>query len=617
MVYSEDFSSSPSYNLVYTPSGDEYLSWDPTKEVYKARVKDGYGVSKFAVSPKFPEVENQSFKIEADINKQYVSFGQAIRLRFFESSIGVHEGRALDIKFTGSQDPWIAISTGGGTKYRTPETSQDVWYSVQIDYDNISGTADIQIKERKSENIFYERRGVPFGPGPFDKVAVGERVINGEGSYSEAYYDNIVIRSGYPVNLKRWWKSEKGINRLCRKLKEQYNAESYAFFKGTQAGRDYVLILLRDGTKTKRDVVFGLDMDVPKYRKVFLFDIGKEKFITNKKLVRELYYSHYLSKQKQEIVNGNSGVQQNLLPLHYSELAAGFNNPAVKLTPLVASMSAGGHGLASFLITKDPSSAVNTLRGQVIEVIAGVAEAEEKKEKMLEHAKDDGRFSDDAISGYRVYQACKRNLEALQLAKKGYSEVIKGPDSIAEKLHSGRTLTKGAFSKLLDILLGQFLPTKGIVETGQYFAYSKEFAEAAQDLMAGHEYEEESGEIKGAEYYRGKLAEHIDQENYETAKNHHLNMAMRTSKALTQLALAYEFQRKALKANEGKIEWEIADYIRDYMDDISVKDKLSTLESRREEMIEWSRRVLFWFLKPIVWGEQASQKLAISGPSQD
>lgn len=205
VVYEEDFSTDPNFTEYYTPTSSEYFAWDDG--VYKVRISDASDVHKYALSPQFSKVEAVSFTVRVDINRRYVSYGQGIGVRFFDSALG-YEQRFLSIHHKGSTEKpsskKIRIGDAEGSAenvYWSPVTSPDIWYRVTISYHAVSNTADIEIVERDTSLLFYQETDVPFNPAPFDTIGLGDHTIWGEGTYAEMHYDNIEIFSGRPGEL--------------------------------------------------------------------------------------------------------------------------------------------------------------------------------------------------------------------------------------------------------------------------------------------------------------------------------------------------------------------------------------------------------------------------------
>jgi formylglycine-generating enzyme required for sulfatase activity len=198
IIYEEDFSSDPGFSSDYTPGGGEFFTWDQVNDIYKVRILDANDVWKYAYSPSFQSISNSSFSVSLDFVVRESSFGQGMKIRFFYSGNG-YTVRSFEIKIPGSQNMTMHLVDSIADVYTSPNFQYDIWYSVLIEYDYGSGTTEFRVIERQSENVLCHERGIPFNLGEFDSIAMGDNVVNGEGSYAEMHLDNIEIALPFKV----------------------------------------------------------------------------------------------------------------------------------------------------------------------------------------------------------------------------------------------------------------------------------------------------------------------------------------------------------------------------------------------------------------------------------
>ena len=136
-VYSENFTSNPGFVLDYTPVKGEEFTWNSPEGFYKIVVKDEHDVYKYALTPEFMRVEDMSFMVQVDIKPVFVSFGQGMRIIFYDSDSGYTE-TSLYIQQGGSSNPTLRIGGSGMEKQQTPDTTMGVWYRVRLTYDYTS-----------------------------------------------------------------------------------------------------------------------------------------------------------------------------------------------------------------------------------------------------------------------------------------------------------------------------------------------------------------------------------------------------------------------------------------------------------------------------------------------
>ena len=192
LIYSEDFDTDPGLTLTDTPSSGERFTWNSTNEIYEIRVHDEHDVYKYALTPEFNRVKDTSFVVEVDLRPVTISFGQGMRIIFYDTNSG-YDVKSLSFQQGGTTNANFRIAGVGMDTQQTPDTTLGTWYRVRFAYNHTKGTADILIIERDSKNIFYQKNDVHFAPDGFNRCAMGDHTYNGEGSWAEMHYDNISV----------------------------------------------------------------------------------------------------------------------------------------------------------------------------------------------------------------------------------------------------------------------------------------------------------------------------------------------------------------------------------------------------------------------------------------
>ncbi len=197
-VYQEDFSSDPGYQLCdgVTPIAGEAWEWNSVDENFRVRMHDTVSETpKLTVSQNFQQVDvaDGAFCVSVDINVTDASFGQPAGMRFASAADPcLYDNGGLVLLFEGSHDTRFAIGDWNGTEYYTPDVAYDTWYRFLICADP-DGTADITVTEVATDTAVLDLTDVVFSPKPINVAQLGYYTINGEGAWSEAYYDNLHV----------------------------------------------------------------------------------------------------------------------------------------------------------------------------------------------------------------------------------------------------------------------------------------------------------------------------------------------------------------------------------------------------------------------------------------
>lgn len=202
VVYSEDFSNAPDFEINYSVEQGEYFQWDSDEEIYKIRLRERHDVYKFAYSENFEIIDNKSFTVSVDMYVKESSFGFPMGLRLVET--GQAEG--LSIYHNGSQDPFFVINDGNTNTFNTPYVQYNTWYRIKINFNNVISSADIEVNNRETGEIIYSVQEVNFEPVKFNRFALGWHTLNSDGSWGEIFYDNLfvsIVQDNYNV-LAHW-----------------------------------------------------------------------------------------------------------------------------------------------------------------------------------------------------------------------------------------------------------------------------------------------------------------------------------------------------------------------------------------------------------------------------
>lgn len=196
-VYQEDFASDPGYTIpYYTPVSGEYFQWNSIDETYEVRIKEKHGgILKWAYSPAFELIGEESFEISVDLKLIETSFGMPIGIAFCKD--GDQPESKMWIRVSSSNDRTIQIADGTGNLHESPDwVDFDKWYTVKVIYYSETGTVDINVTETSGGNVFWQMTGGTFNPNEFDLCTLGFTTRNNDGSWAEMEFDNIKIIKG-------------------------------------------------------------------------------------------------------------------------------------------------------------------------------------------------------------------------------------------------------------------------------------------------------------------------------------------------------------------------------------------------------------------------------------
>lgn len=192
VVYKEDFSSDPGFTVPYDPNSGEFFQWDSENGWYEVRFTDANGhPPKFGVTPEFADVDG-SFHARMDIQLVDGAWGQNPGAQFVKDVPSGETNQSMQWDHPGADDKFtVADSAGNGVQEFSPR--RDIWYRFTVTYDESANSADIEIVERATGDVFLSRQDVTFHPGLFRRIALGDDPDNNEGGPVEMWFDNIVI----------------------------------------------------------------------------------------------------------------------------------------------------------------------------------------------------------------------------------------------------------------------------------------------------------------------------------------------------------------------------------------------------------------------------------------
>ena len=195
VVYSEDFDSDPNFYTDYTPISGEYFTWSSDEGgVYKVRIHEQDGVEKFIFTPLFSEsIMNEDFTFSVDLKPvdDIGEWGLSLQIGG-TSSYEWRAGRSFSTGHNGTNSRFNT-SDGSGNSHNSPSHTYGNWYTITIDYEQRTQTADICIVDRNTQDtLFYVENG-DFDPSKFDRFALGNRCLHNDGNWITLYYDNILL----------------------------------------------------------------------------------------------------------------------------------------------------------------------------------------------------------------------------------------------------------------------------------------------------------------------------------------------------------------------------------------------------------------------------------------
>jgi len=193
VIFSEDFSDKPTITSTYTLKNGEYFQYDSTNQDFKVKILEEDGkVNKFAFLPTFSKVINKSFEISFDFNLKETSFGMPIGIEFGDKDF--ENNKRISVVIGGSHDMRLGFSDGTNPRIMsTSDTKLNTWYSVKLSYDNNTKTVDILVSNKSDGSVFFKTIDQKFEVPSFEKIGMGNRTVNLDGTSAEMYYDNIVI----------------------------------------------------------------------------------------------------------------------------------------------------------------------------------------------------------------------------------------------------------------------------------------------------------------------------------------------------------------------------------------------------------------------------------------
>ncbi len=193
LVYFEDFSGEPIFTF-YEGIGDHRFQWNESAGIYEIEhIYDEQNIHRYAITPQFQRMVNQSFVVQVDLNTKYMTWGQHMAICFGEEDALVPGGPDNLWHISSNWDSSYSFNDGLANLWVTPAADKNKWYSFRFYFDYSTKTVDLLVTERDTGTIFYENNGVPFDPRPFNTVFLGNHLHNAEGSGGELHYDNIVI----------------------------------------------------------------------------------------------------------------------------------------------------------------------------------------------------------------------------------------------------------------------------------------------------------------------------------------------------------------------------------------------------------------------------------------
>ena len=197
LIYSENFGTDPSFTFSDSAphSADSYI-WNSSDAVYEIKLREEHNVYKYALTPEFSRVENTSFVVEVDLKPVRISFGQGMRIVFYDTNSGYDGVYSLYFQQGGTTNANFRISGDGMDKQQTTNTTMGTWYRIKFSYNHDTGLANILITERDTGNIFYQNNEIPFTPLSFNRCAIGDHTYYTDGYEAEMHYDNISVRNG-------------------------------------------------------------------------------------------------------------------------------------------------------------------------------------------------------------------------------------------------------------------------------------------------------------------------------------------------------------------------------------------------------------------------------------
>ena len=77
MVYFEDFSTEPVFTF-HEGVGDHRFQWNASEGIYEIEhIYDEANIHRYAITPQFQKVENQSFVVQVSLSTKYMTLGPA------------------------------------------------------------------------------------------------------------------------------------------------------------------------------------------------------------------------------------------------------------------------------------------------------------------------------------------------------------------------------------------------------------------------------------------------------------------------------------------------------------------------------------------------------------
>lgn len=208
VVYSEDFSSDPEYEVHYQNTDEETeVYWDDSGENYYAKVRDQTSGTWWALgkSPAFTTISSGGpFTVAFKFNPVEPDWGHYPGISFVESNPSSNP-RELSRSFTfqirdsDNYDRELSITNSEGNRYSTPTIpSENEWYEVKIEYDPESETIDLSVL-REDGSAFVNETGIPIPIyNSFDQIMIGETQGDGirYGNQAQIRVDDIVVNAG-------------------------------------------------------------------------------------------------------------------------------------------------------------------------------------------------------------------------------------------------------------------------------------------------------------------------------------------------------------------------------------------------------------------------------------
>jgi hypothetical protein len=208
VVYSEDFSSEPQYEVLYQNVDEETeVYWDESNENYYAKVRDQTSDTWWAIgkSPEFTTVSSGGpFTVTFKFNPVEPDWGHYPGISFVESNPSsnpreLSRSFVFEIKDSDNYDRELNITNTQGNRYSTPTIpSENEWYEVKIEYDPESETIDLSIL-REDGSTFVDETGISVPIyNSFNQVLIGETQGDGiqYGDQAQIRVDDIVVNAG-------------------------------------------------------------------------------------------------------------------------------------------------------------------------------------------------------------------------------------------------------------------------------------------------------------------------------------------------------------------------------------------------------------------------------------